>query len=187
MATATRQRLIDGALEAIRRHGIAAISARTIATTAGVNQALIFYHFGSMPGLLAEACQQETEVRIEHYRARLGAVNSLDELLDLGRRLHAEEQKLGNVAILAQLLAGAGRDKQLAPAVSGALRLWTAEIEKVLARLLAGSPFASVIDIPGLATCISAAFIGIELFDGVDTAAATNALDALQRLAILVE
>lgn len=187
MANPTRQQLVEGTLETIRRHGIAATSARTIAATAGVNQALIFYHFGSMHALLAEACQQATEVRIRRYRNRLAAVTSFDELLDLGRFLHAEEQKLGNVAILAQLLAGAQRDEQLAPPVAAALRLWIAEIEKVLSRLLADTPFADVIDVPGLATATSAAFIGIELFDGIDAAAAVNALDSLQRLAILIE
>lgn len=71
--------------------------------------------------------------------------------------------------------------------MAAALRLWITEIEKVLSRLLADTPFADVIDVPGLATAISAAFIGIELFDGIDAAAAVNALDSLQRLAILIE
>jgi AcrR family transcriptional regulator len=38
----TRQRLIDGAIETIRKHGITGTSARTIASAAGVNQALVF-------------------------------------------------------------------------------------------------------------------------------------------------
>ena len=187
MASDTRQRLIDGALETIRRDGIAGTSARTIAATAGVNQALIFYHFGSVGTLLAEACRRATEERIDHYRDQLAGVASFDELLDLGRRLHAEERELGNVAVLAQMLAGAQRDESLAPAVAGALRLWIAEIERVLTRLLADSPFAGVIDLPGLATAISAAFVGIELYDGVDAAASGNALEALRRLAVLIE
>jgi AcrR family transcriptional regulator len=187
MASDTRQRLIDGALETIRRDGIAATSARTIAATAGVNQALIFYHFGSIGALLAEACQRATEARIGHYRDELAAVTSFDELLDLGSRLHAEERELGNVAVLAQLLAGAQRDESLAPAVAGALRLWVAEIEGVLSRLLADSPLAGLVDVPGLATAISAAFVGVELFDGVDAAASGRALESLRRLAVLIE
>jgi AcrR family transcriptional regulator len=48
----TRQRLIEGAFETIRRHGVAGVSARTIAGVANANQALSFYHFGSVDALL---------------------------------------------------------------------------------------------------------------------------------------
>ncbi|RIV37928.1 TetR/AcrR family transcriptional regulator [Micromonospora radicis] len=184
---ATREKLIDGALAAIREHGIAGVSARTIATAAGVNQALVFYHFGSVDDLLAEACRSATAARVAAYRPRFAAVGSLRELLDLGRGLHEREQAEGNLAVLAQLLAGAQTDARLAEATAVALRLWTVEIEAVLHRLLDGSPVAPVADPAGLARAVSAAFIGLELYDGVDPAAARAAFDALERLAVLVE
>jgi AcrR family transcriptional regulator len=56
----TKQRLIDGALQAIRTHGIAGVSARTVAARAGVNQALVFYHFGTLDNLLAAAYHTAT-------------------------------------------------------------------------------------------------------------------------------
>ena len=183
----TRQKLIDGALRAVRTQGIAGVSARTIATSAGVNQALVFYHFGSVDELLGQACAQATAERIEVYRDRMAAVASFRELLDLGRTLHTEERAQGNVAVLAQLLAGAQTDDRLAAPLASALGLWVAEIEAVLHRLLAGSPVAAVADPAGLARAVSAAFIGLELFEGVDPAGAQAALDSLQRLAVLIE
>ena len=187
MSSDTKQRLLDGAIAAIHTHGIAGVSARTIAASAGVNQALVFYHFGGVPALLAAACTANTAARVETYAQRLTRVGSLRELLDVGRELHAEERRLGNVSILAQLLAGAQSDPSLGPPVSAALRLWIDQIESVLGRLLSGSPFAEVADIPGLARAVSAAFIGIELFEGVAEAGARHALDALEQLAVLVE
>ncbi|MFG1777172.1 TetR/AcrR family transcriptional regulator [Micromonospora sp. NPDC049048] len=184
---ATRQKLIDGALAAIRSHGIAGTSARTIAAAAGVNQALVFYHFGSVDALLAEACRDATAARVAVYRARFAQVRSLGELLDLGRVLHEQERAEGNVAVLAQLLAGAQTDERLAEPTAAALRLWTAEIETVLHRLLRDSPVAPIADPAGLARAISAAFVGLELFEGVDPAGGRDALDALERLAVLVE
>ncbi|MGN9804313.1 TetR family transcriptional regulator [Micromonospora sp. L32] len=184
---ATRQKLIDGALAAIRSHGIAGASARTIAAAAGVNQALVFYHFGTVDALLAEACRSATAARVAVYRDRFAEVGSLRELLDLGRALHEQERSAGNVAVLAQLLAGAQTDPTLAPATAAALGLWTAEIETVLRRLLRDSPVAPVVDPAGLARAISAAFIGLELFEGVDPAGAHDAFDALERLAVLIE
>ncbi|GIJ25469.1 TetR family transcriptional regulator [Micromonospora qiuiae] len=184
---ATREKLIDGALAAIREHGIAGVSARTIAAAAGVNQALVFYHFGSVDDLLAEACRSATVARVAVYRARFAEVRSLRELLDLGRALHQQERAEGNLAVLAQLLAGAQSDPKLAESTAAALRLWTVEIEAVLHRLLDGSPVAPVADPAGLARAVSAAFVGLELYDGVDPAGARSAFDALERLAILVE
>ncbi|MDF2705631.1 MAG: TetR family transcriptional regulator [Nonomuraea muscovyensis] len=183
----TRQRLIDGAIETLRERGITGTSARTIAATAGVNQALVFYHFGSVPELLKQACLAATEARVRPFLARMEQVRSLRELLDLGRHLHAEERATGNVTVLAQFLAGAQTDPALAEATSAALHLWIDALERTLDRLLAGSPVAELADIPGLARAVAAAFIGLELFEGVDPAGGQAALDALDRLALLAE
>ncbi len=47
----TRESLIDAAVEVFGRDGFRAASTRSIADLAGVNQALIGYHFGGKPGL----------------------------------------------------------------------------------------------------------------------------------------
>jgi AcrR family transcriptional regulator len=183
----TKQKLLDGALAAVRQHGVAGVSARTIAAAAGVNQALVFYHFGSVDDLLAAACDAATRARVAVYAEQLERVRSLRELLDVGRRLHEEERRLGNVAVLAQLLAGAQNDERLVAPTARALGMWTEPIEATLTRLLATSPVAEVADIPGLARTVAAAFIGLELYEGVDPAGATQALSALEQLAVLVE
>jgi AcrR family transcriptional regulator len=183
----TRQKLIDGALETVRSRGIAKVSARTVAAAAGVNQALVFYHFGSMDDLLGEACQVATVATVARYRDAFAAVTSLRELLDVGRAVHEQERALGHVAVLAQLLAGAQTDEKLAAATGKALALWVAEVEAVLRRLLATSPLGDVADPAGLAHAVSAAFIGLELFEGVDAAGAASALAALEQLGVVME
>lgn len=182
----TRTKLLDAALETLRTQGIAGVSARTIATTAGVNQALVFYHFGSVDELLAAACLYGSEQRVALYRERFAVVTTLRELLDLGRALHAEERAEGNVAALAQLLAGSQADAKLAPATANGLSLWTAELEGVLNRVLSAGPLGEFVDVPGLAKATSAAFVGLELYEGVDPEGATRAFDALEQLASLV-
>ncbi len=183
----TREKLIDAALATIRTRGIAGVSARTVAATAGVNQALVFYHFGTVDDLLAEALLIGSQARVETYRDRFAEVGSLRELLDLGRRLHEEERALGNVTVLAQLLAGAQNDARLAEPTKRAMGLWVAELETVLTRLLATTPIAELADPPGLARAVAAAFVGLELFEGVDPEGATAALDSLERLSTLIE
>ncbi|MEU4693659.1 TetR family transcriptional regulator [Actinoplanes sp. NPDC023714] len=171
----------------MRDHGVAGASARTIAAAAGVNQALVFYHYGSVDELLGAACRQATQQRVALFADRFAAVDSLRELLQVGRELHATELAEGNVSVLAQLLAAAQTGDRLAEPTAAALHLWTAEIEAVLARLLAGSPVSEVADVPGLARAVAAAFVGIELYEGVDRAGAERAFEALDQLAVLVE
>ena len=173
----TRQKLIDGALEAIRAHGIAGVSARTIASRrrGQPGAGLLPLRQRGRPARARPAGRPPPNGSA-HYRDRLAAVGSLRELLDLGRTLHAEERAQGNVAVLAQLLAGAQTDDRLAEPTAEALRLWVAEIESVLARLLAGSPLGEVAEPAGLARAVSAAFVGLELFEGVDPDGAPAAL-----------
>ncbi|KAB8186354.1 TetR family transcriptional regulator [Microbispora catharanthi] len=182
----TRTRLLEGALETLRTQGIAGASARAIASAAGVNQALVFYHFGSVDDLLAAALRHGSEQRVAVYRARFAAVNSLKELLDLGRSLHAEEREAGSLAVLAQMLAGSQMDDKLAPATAAGLGMWVAEVEDVLHRVLAGTPLTEFVDVAGLARATAAAFVGLELYEGVDKDGAERAFDSLEQLAGLV-
>jgi AcrR family transcriptional regulator len=187
MSTNTRARLLDGAIEALRAQGIAGVSARGIAATAGVNQALIFYYFGSVDELLAAATLQSTEELVAQYRERFAQVRSLRELQNVGREVRTHERDAGNFAILGQLLAAAQTNPVFAQATRDALRLWIAEIERVLERLLADSALADVAGAPGLAHALSASFIGLELVAVVDPDGDVLAAEALDRLGVLAE
>lgn len=181
----TRTKLLEGALRTLTEQGIARTSARTVAAAAGVNQALVFYHFGSVDELLGAACHYGAEQRVSRYRARLAAVTSLAELLRFGREMHTRERADGQVAALGQMLAGAQTQPRLAAAARRCLQLWIDEIEQVLARVLAGTPIADLTDPAGLARAIAASFVGLELYEGVDQEGAGHALDALEQLAVL--
>lgn len=176
-----------GALDAVRDVGVAGASARAIGAHAGINQALVFYHFGTVDQLLAEACLDETRRRVESYRRYFGAVTSLRELLDVGRRVHAEELAEGNVNVLVKMLAASHTNEVLRDATKESFRLWVAEIEFVLRRILAGSALAGVVQPRPLAQGVAASFIGIELFEQVDPDGAARALSELERLAVIAE
>ncbi|MET0236801.1 MAG: TetR/AcrR family transcriptional regulator [Kibdelosporangium sp.] len=183
----TRRKLIDGAIETIRTHGISGVSARTIATTAGVNQALVFYHFGSVHDLLGVASMTHAQAAVATYQPYFDKVGTLKELLAVGRELHSGQSATGNVMVLAQMLAGSQNDPALAETTRAALTLWTNAVEQVLDRVLADSPATDLLDTGGLARAVSAGFIGLELFEGVDPEGARQALDTLDQLAMLVE
>ncbi|MFK4068797.1 TetR/AcrR family transcriptional regulator [Streptomyces sp. NPDC029674] len=185
-AQETRSKLLDGALRTLTEQGIAKTSARSIAAAAGVNQALVFYHFGSVDELLSAACRYGTEQRVSRYRERLAGIGSLSELLAFGREMHEEEREAGHVAVLGQLLAGAQTQPRLAAATAAGLALWIEEIEKVLVRVLSASPLGEFVDPVGLARAVAASFVGMELYEGVDAEGTERALDSLDQLSVLV-
>ena len=187
MAKDTRAALLNAALQTIGERGFAGASARHIATAAGQNQALVFYHFGTVNDLIAEACRTSTEQRVSLYREQFDQAATFAELLAVGRQVHVTEHAEGNVAVLAQLLAGARGNEVVGAAVADALNLWVAEVEKTLRRVLADSPLLPLVDLGGLARAISAGFVGIELLEGVDADGATRALSSLEQLAVLTE
>jgi len=166
--------------------GMSGLSARSIAREAGVNQALVFYHFGSVVGLVRTAAQRSTSEAIARYHDRFAAANSLTELLAVGRQLHETEQRQGNVRVLAQLLAASQSDPELAEVARASLELWVTEISAVTARLLRESPITELVDPTDLARTISASFIGLELYAGADPDGAEHAFSSLDRLGALL-
>jgi len=182
----TRDKLLDAAAAALAEDGVAAVSARSVAARAEVNQALVFYHFGTVDALLEAAVRRSVDLAVSSYRARFADVTSLGDLVALGRDLHRTEQERGNVAQMAQVMAGARRSPVLASAGRYAMDRWGAEVEAAVARVLPGTPLAGLVDPRGLAQVVAAGFIGLELYDGVDPAAAASALGAMEVIGALV-
>ena len=182
----TRDKLLDAAARALAEDGVAGVSARTVASRADVNQALVFYHFGSVSGLLDAAVRRSVDVAVASYADRFAEVSSLAELLSVGRDLHEVEKRAGNVQQMAQVMAGATRDAELAGAGRYAMQRWSAEIEQVLTRVLRPTPLHGFVDPHGLARMVAAGFIGLELYDEVDEDAAGAAFDALDAIGALV-
>lgn len=174
-------------LVVLRENGIAGISARSIAQRAGVNQALVFYHYGSVTQLLDSAARASVEAVIEVYGAQFEDVATFSQLLAVGRKLHDRERVAGNVAVMAQLTAGAQNDTALAATARQCFNRWANSLEPTVYRLLHGSPLNGLIDAPGLTRAVAAAFIGLELYDGVDRAAAEAALNSIGQLGAILE
>lgn len=182
----TRDKLLEAAALALAEDGVAAVSARTVAARAGVNQALVFYHFGTVSGLLDAAVRRSVDHAVASYRDRFREVTSLGELLEVGRELHEREARGGNVQQMAQVMAGAMGDETLAGAGRYAMDRWSTELEGVLRRVLRTTPLAGLLDPGGLTRAVAAGFIGLELYDQVDPDATTAALESLVAIGALV-
>lgn len=184
----TRLRLIAAALDTLREQGITGASGRCIARRGEVNQALIFYHFGSVDGLLTATARAEGARRAARYATAFGAVRSLPELVSVARRVHEEEQRDGAVTVLAQLIAGSSSSSELQAGVFDAMRPWLALVESAVERVVENSPFKGLVSPSDLAFTISSLFIGFEMMTSLDPARERVAtlFDALERLAALL-
>lgn len=182
----TRSKLLHATDAVLRESGLAAVSARSVAARAGVNQALIFYHFGTVAELIDAACRTALDARVAVYAERFDAVRNLDELLTLARELNTTEGRSGNVASMAQVLAAGQHDEAVAGTARYCLGQWSGQIERVLRRVLSGHPLADVVDVTGLANAVTCGFIGVELMQGVASEAGDSALASLDQLAGLV-
>ena len=56
--TPTRQRILDAASAILREDGVTGISTRRIASRAGINQALVHYHFGSIENVMLQVLRE---------------------------------------------------------------------------------------------------------------------------------
>lgn len=184
---ATRRRLVDATMETIREHGMAKVSARTIASAGGVNQALVFYHFGTVDGLVAEACRVTTAERVDRYREPLGGVTTFGGLLDVAHRVRADEREAGNVAVLSQVLAASHGNPALAEVAGEAIGLWTSAVRPTLHRLLQSSPVGELFDADVLTDLAASAFVGIELMEPTRAQGPVEADDPLARLRPVAE
>ncbi len=186
--TDTRTRIVEAALATLRAEGIAGVSARAVARHGGFNQALIFYHFGSIEGLLVAVARRESERRSALYAEALGQVGTLTELVGVARRLHDEEFQAGTVAALTQMLAGAVGSAELARGIRDALAPWTDLVGATVSRLLAGTPYAGVLPEADVTAALAALFLGIELYTGLDPEAAAGSLfSTMEAVAALVD
>ncbi|QLQ15668.1 MAG: TetR/AcrR family transcriptional regulator [Micropruina sp.] len=183
----TRARLLEAAATVLAEHGPSGISARSVAAEASVNQALIFYHFGSLAALVDQAVAARAATARARYRRSLAEARSFAELLAVGRELHRRESAVGNVRLMANLLAAAQSDPALAAGAASTMAGWVTDIEAAVSRLLRSSPLGGFVDARDLAGALSASFLGLELYQGVDPDNGRRALEALADLGALLE
>jgi AcrR family transcriptional regulator len=76
-----KERILEGALEVLKRDGYAGLTMTKVATSSGENKALIAYHFGSKQGLVAAAARQVSETLIAEVLDAIGEPTFGDELV----------------------------------------------------------------------------------------------------------
>ena len=114
----TKSRIVEAALQTLKQRGFAGCSAREIAKQGGFNQALVFYHFGSVHNLLLAALDLVSNRRMQAYQPPFEQAQTVAELAALARTIYAEDLENGYVTVLAEMVAGGMSDPD--PAIRSA-------------------------------------------------------------------
>ena len=156
----TRSRIVEAAVQTIKERGFAATSARAIAATGGFNQALVFYHFGSVNDLLVAALDHTSAVRMARYKAAIDSVDTLPELLSVASEAYQEDLAGGHIKVLAEMIAGASAMPELGPEIAARMRPWITLTEEAVIRVMAGSSLAPLVPTRDLAFAIVSLYLG---------------------------
>jgi len=188
-SAATKQVLVEAAIETLKAEGFVGASARAIAGRAGCNQALVFYHFGSVVGLLLAALDAVSASRLEHYSAAVENVRSPAELVEVAVAIFREDLDAGYVTVLVEMIAGASSTPGLGAEVAARISPWKQFAVQVIDSVLGESALGTVIPSGELAHGIVALYLGLELLThlGEDRAPALALFDHAKQLATLVE
>jgi AcrR family transcriptional regulator len=187
----TKTKILDAAFRRLAREGYAALSMREIARDAGVNHALINYHFRSKEQLVIEVLDAANRQLLARQKAMYAEPGGFAQKWAQARRFYQGDLASGFVRMQAELwaasLSNPGLREKFLPrllawkkVVLGAVRDGAATLEASGGKLPA--PFSAEI----IATWISLFWLGMEFADllGVkeETGQHRAALDAMQEL-----
>jgi AcrR family transcriptional regulator len=164
----TKERILEAALETVKREGFAGASARAVARTGGFNQALIYYYYGSLNELLLATLEETSRRRLASYRARMSDIPSLEDLARVGGELYAEDLQEGHIAVLTELLTAALPNPEMGPRIVAAMRPWVELAEDAISRVMRGTPAEGMLPAKTLAHGLVAFYVGIEMLYHLD-------------------
>ncbi len=185
----TRRALVDAAVDVLRHDGFAAATARTIAARAGLNQGLVFYHFGSVVNLLLAALDEVSAQRRERFERALAGLERPSQLVELATQIFSEDLDTGDAALLVEMIAGAASTQGLGTEVKSRMEPWTEFAVAALDKVLDGSPLAGVVDAAEIAHAVVALYLGLELLSHLDgdRTAALALFDRARQLATVAD
>jgi AcrR family transcriptional regulator len=188
-AGTTKGRIVHAAIEALKKDGFAGASARTIAQRGGFNQALIFYHFGTIDGLLLAALDHTSEERMQAYREAIEGAASLTELAAVAGGVFREDLRSGHIKVMAELIAGTSAHPALGPEISRRVEPWIELTREVAQRVCRGTGLEEILPSEDIAFAVVSLFLGIELMSHLDgdTTRAERLFSATQGMAAMFE
>ena len=134
----TKEQILRAARHVLQRDGVASLSIRSVATEAGVNLALVHYHFHSRDGLLLAVLEDLNAELLDRQRDLYDRPDA--SLADNWRHAvdyYRSDLDSGYVRILLELASHGYANAEMAERVRAAMRGWQDLLHDVIARALA--------------------------------------------------
>jgi len=181
---ATRERLLRAAIELIAEAGWGGVTTRSVAERAGVNQALVHYHYRSVPGLLREAAYAAMAATFEPAMSRLA------ETQDPAAGLRAVVTALLEIdpqapesLVVVEATVQAVRDAELGSQVRQMLTVFREVLAERLGAARDSGRLSPAIQPAGLATALAGLLDGLALHRMIDPSVNVgSAAEAIQAL-----
>jgi AcrR family transcriptional regulator len=165
---AKRRQIVDAALTVLKRDGFAGATSRAIAREGGFNQALIFYHFGTLDGLLLAALDRTSAERLARYRQAVEEAETIEELAAVAARVYAEDRDAGHTTVVSQMVAGSVARPELAPEMIARTEPWIELCEEALRKTFAQLPVPPTAPLRDLAYAVVTFYLGLNLLTHLD-------------------
>ncbi len=188
---ATKTRILSATFRQLSTVGYAALSVREIAKDAGVNHALINYHFRSKDQLVIAVLDEANRQLLERQQRMYSGPTTFAEKWAQARVFYKDDLASGFVRVQAELWAASFADANLRENFLPRLRTWRdlvlGGVREALAALEAsGTKLPAPFNAEIIACWISNFWLGMEFMDLIatprETAEHTAALDAVERL-----
>jgi AcrR family transcriptional regulator len=187
----TKAKILDAAYRRLAQEGYAALSMREIAKDAGVNHALINYHFRSKDQLVIAVLDEANRQLLERQHRMYGAPMGFAEKWAEARRFYEVDLASGFVRVQAELWAASmsnpGLREKFLPRILAWKELVLQGVREAFAALeAAGTKLPAPFTAEVVATWITEFWFGMEFADLIGVReheiAHNTALDAIQRL-----
>jgi AcrR family transcriptional regulator len=187
----TKGKILEAAFRRLTREGYAALSMREIARDAGVNHALINYHFRSKDQLVIAVLDEANRQLLERQKRMYGAPGGFAEKWAQARQFYRSDLASGFVRMQAELWAASLSDAGLREKFLPRLTAWKEVVRGAVRDAVAtlaenGVKLPPPFDAEVIACWISEFWLGMEFVDLIGGADERRrhrgALDAMQRL-----
>jgi AcrR family transcriptional regulator len=163
----TKETMLDAAVRTVRDLGYAGTTSRAIAARGKFNQALIYYHYGSVDGLLLAALDALGAQRLQRYQRLVDDAESPEELLDAARRIYRADRRSGHVAFVSQLVAAGMAKPELGRQVLERMEPWIELAEDAVRKALRHTPLEGL-PVSELAYAVVTYYLGLNLLTELD-------------------
>ena len=169
----TKARILDAAFRRLATEGYAALSVREIAKDAGVNHALINYHFRTKDQLVIEVLDSANRRLLERQKSMYRGPGSFARKWEDARRFYEDDFASGFVRVQAELWAASLSNKELRKKFLPRLLAWKKVVLEGVREALAAyekrgvtlpPPFTAEV----IACWISEFWLGMEFADLLD-------------------